>query len=96
MGLNTIETYVAWNAHEPRRGSGTRPGGTTSAWVSVDGTPIGTMSRTLHERSIMVPPGVPAPLLRSGENAIVVMELDHVTLLRAVFVARPRLGPTEE
>src|SRR3954452_7977054 len=20
MGLNTIETYVAWNAHEPRRG----------------------------------------------------------------------------
>ena len=26
MGLNTIETYVAWNAHEPRRGEWTANG----------------------------------------------------------------------
>ena len=27
------------------------------AWVSVDGSPVGTMSRTMHERSIALPPG---------------------------------------
>ncbi|NQX29047.1 beta-galactosidase [Microbacteriaceae bacterium VKM Ac-2854] len=27
MGLNTIETYVAWNAHEPRRGEWNAAGG---------------------------------------------------------------------
>ncbi len=27
MGLNTIETYVAWNAHEPRRGEWDETGG---------------------------------------------------------------------
>ncbi|UOQ90107.1 beta-galactosidase [Agromyces endophyticus] len=27
MGLNTIETYVAWNAHEPRRGEWSAEGG---------------------------------------------------------------------
>ena len=32
MGLNTIETYVAWNAHEPRaRRVGRDRRGTTSA-----------------------------------------------------------------
>ena len=27
MGLNTIETYVAWNAHEPVRGEWDASGG---------------------------------------------------------------------
>ena len=31
MGLNTIETYVAWNAHEPRRGE----------WRTDDGLDLG-------------------------------------------------------
>ncbi|WP_350347616.1 beta-galactosidase family protein [Agromyces sp. G08B096] len=31
MGLNTIETYVAWNQHEPRRGE----------WVADDGLDLG-------------------------------------------------------
>ena len=31
MGLNTIETYVAWNAHEPRRGE----------WRADDGLDLG-------------------------------------------------------
>ena len=31
MGLNAIETYVAWNAHEPVRGRGRRPARSTSA-----------------------------------------------------------------
>ena len=33
MGLNTIETYVAWNAHEPRRGEwdADRRGSTSAA-----------------------------------------------------------------
>ena len=39
---------------------------------------------------------VPAPILRAGENTVVVIELEHVTEERAVFVAQPELGPTSE
>ena len=60
--------------------------------MSVNGFLLGPYRRTGPQRTLYVP----APLLRSGENAIVVVELDHVTLRRAVFVARPRLGPAEE
>ena len=39
---------------------------------------------------------VPAPLLRSGENDIVIFELQASTRSTASFVAGPRLGHTEE
>ena len=54
MGLNTVETYVAWNAHAPRKGgSDYRPAWTwASSWIS--SRPRGHVcdrpSRTVHLR----------------------------------------------
>jgi len=39
---------------------------------------------------------VPAPLLREGENDVVILELQATTRTVASFVAEPRLGHTEE
>ncbi|CAN5589669.1 hypothetical protein BH10ACT3_BH10ACT3_20580 [soil metagenome] len=39
---------------------------------------------------------VPAPLLQTGSNTVVVLELERITRAEARFVAHPRLGPLEE
>jgi beta-galactosidase len=63
-----------------------------SGFAAVNGFVLGRYRRTGPQRTLYVP----APLLRAGENTVVVIELDHLTLARAVFVAGPELGPTEE
>ena len=63
-----------------------------SGFAAVNGFLLGRYRRTGPQRTLYVP----APLLRAGENTVVVIELDHLTLARAVFVSRPELGPTEE
>lgn len=49
MGLNTIETYVAWNAHEPRRG----------AWDASGGNDLGRFLDLVHAEGMdaIVRPG---------------------------------------
>jgi beta-galactosidase len=40
------------------------------AWVSVDGRPVGTMSRTLHQRAIAIPPGTRLRLLVEEQGRV--------------------------
>lgn len=49
MGLNTVETYVAWNAHEPRRGE----------WNTTDGNDLGRFLDLVHAEGMdaIVRPG---------------------------------------
>ena len=49
MGLNTIETYVPWNAHEPQPGE----------WTASGGLDLGRFLRTVHEEGLhaIVRPG---------------------------------------
>lgn len=68
----------------------------TSEWGAgfavVNGFLLGRYRRTGPQRTLYIP----APVLSAGANSIVVIEMEHVTAERAVFVAGPRLGPTEE
>ena len=63
-----------------------------AGFAVVNGFLLGRYRRTGPQRTLYVP----APLVRAGENTIVVIELEHVTAARAVFVAQPELGPSEE
>ena len=68
----------------------------TSEWgvgfALVNGVLLGRYRRTGPQRTLYVP----APVLRAGENTVAVVEIEHVTVPRAHFLASPELGPLEE
>ena len=63
-----------------------------AGYAFVNGFLLGRYRRSGPQRTLYVP----APVLRAGENTVVVLELEHVTAARAVFAAQPDLGPREE
>ncbi len=80
----STSTNRSTSSSTPGTGVPDSPSSTGSCWA---GTGCRGPQRTLY---------VPAPILRAGENTVVVIELEHVTEERAVFVAQPELGPTSE
>ena len=68
----------------------------TSDWgkgvVWVNGFNLGRYWRRGPQRTLFVP----APVLRTGQNEIIVFETSGATSATARFVARPELGSTEE
>ena len=58
----------------------------------MNGFLLGRYRRTGPQRTHFVP----SPMLRAGENTIVVIELEDVVAARAAFVAQADLGPREE
>ena len=63
-----------------------------AGYVVVNGFLLGRYRRTGPQRTLFVP----SPMLRAGENTIVVIELEDVVAARADFVAQADLGPREE
>ena len=61
-------------------------------YVYVNGFALGRYSHIGPQETLYIP----APVVRSGENTIVVLELDHVAERVARFVPEHRLGPLEE
>lgn len=83
-GFNTAETYICWNLHERREGEFDFEG-----YCLVNGFNIGRYFNSAGPQKTLY---IPAPLLKTGDNEIIVFETDNCADPVVEFVDSAELG----